>query len=171
MPFKKFFKKFKLPYYKKSGSVKNKPLFITDRKRSVVRQQIRLVADNNAVELVFKRRLYPPKRRDYHSLMNRPTPIRRMFCTSNWKYLNDNRQVFGYKKARRLRSDSWYRQRNLMLVFDLVLQKYRMISLDDYRIMNTFPLETKVDQLQFIDRYKEMGKRKNLKQLTKLFNK
>jgi len=169
--FKRVVTRFGPKHYKSSGSVKNKPLFITDKRRAVNAKQIRLVLEYNAVELVFKRRIFPPKRQSYYGVFNKATPIRRMFCTGNWRFLVENKNVFGYKRSSRKRSDSWYRERGLILVYDLIVQKYRMISLDDYSIMNTFPLEYPKDKKNFIDKYVAMGKKKSFKSLTKLFNK
>ena len=103
--------------------VKNKPLFITDQARKLHRGQVRLFAESNVLELIFKRRINPPKvrnrkykvkgffRKIFKKVFQRKPPgtaIRRILCTADWKYLRDNKRVFNYKTPRGpKRSDGW----------------------------------------------------------------
>ena len=150
--------------------VRNKPLFITDKKRKLHRGQIRFFLEYNAVELVFKRRIFPPKPRRLN--FGKPTPIRRILCTSNWDYLKKNSKVFDFKTPRGpKRPEYWYRKKNLVIVYDLIIQNFRSVSLDDYRIMNSFPLDNDEDQEQFIYKYEIMRKSKGSRKLIRLFHK
>jgi len=150
--------------------IRNKPLYITDRQRKLHRGQIRFFLEYNAVELVFKRRIYPPKPRKF--TFGKPTPIRRIICTSSWVFLKENNKIFNFKRPRGTkRSDQWYRKKNLVIVFDLIIQNFRSISLDDYRIMNSYPLDTKVDRINFTEKYQEMLKHKSKNNLIRLFHK
>ena len=148
----------------------NKPLFITDRRRKIVKQQLRLLLQYNIIELVFQRRIYPPrvKRMRY----GKPTPVRRILCTADWKYLKEFNKVFDWKRPSRGqgRSEKWYRDRNLVIVWDLIIKNYRIISLDDYRIMDSFPIETEHDKNSFIAKYQEMFKRRGKNFLERKLN-
>jgi hypothetical protein len=150
--------------------VRNKPLYITDKQRKLHRGQIRFFLEYNVVEFVFKRRIFPPKPRRLN--FGKPTPIRRIVCTSNWDFLKKNSKVFNFKTPRGpKRPEHWYRKKNLVIVYDLIIQNFRSVSLDDYRIMNSYPIDTELDREKFIDKYTSMYKRKGKNNLIRLFHK
>ncbi len=104
------------------------------------------VFHNNVVELRFVRRT--PK---YNGT------TRRMLCTANWKYLSSvlTRRVFGWSNPKSRRGTSWYKMRRLVIVWDLLINNFRIISLDDWSILGVLPLQSLEDKAQFLVFYNE----------------
>lgn len=152
----------------------NKPLFITDRRRKIAKNQLRLLLQYNVIELIFERRTWPLRAQQMkRHRFGTPTPVRRILCTSDWKYLEEHSREFEYKRprGRNGRSDRYYRQRNLAIVYDIIIKKFRMVNLNDYKIMNSYPLETDKDRDDFMLKYEEMFKRIGNNNLLRKLNK
>jgi hypothetical protein len=144
------------PSFKSKESTSN-PLLI--RKRNKLKfsdSQIRKIVKKDVIEVLFKRRIWPIK----FQAPWQKNETRRMLCSANWEYLKSDKQ-FKWKapKGIRPRTKSWYKKRNLIIVWDLVLRNWRMISLDDYNIVNVYKTTTKEDQANFTRYYKNLMKR------------
>lgn len=99
----------------------------------------------NVVEIKFRRRIKPP------------FPDRRMLCTSNWRFVNSPlvRNLFKYRRPKGPpRGVSWYRAKKLLIVWDLMKLRFRMVSLDRYEIIGFVPAKTLLEQAQFAAFYK-----------------
>ena len=152
----------------KSDGPSNNPLIM--RKRTKLKfkdSEIRKIIQNDVIEVVFKRRIHPV-------LNPKPwqvKPFRRMLATSNFKFVNSASE-FNFKapKGIRKRTKAWYKKRKLIIVWDLVLRTWRMISLDDYDIVNVYKTGSKEGQDKFRKYYKSLMKRGRNK-LKLLFNK
>ena len=157
-----------LPSYdEKDENNKSYFLPLKHRKLAYNNKQIRKIVKKHVIEVKFKRRIWP---------IHIPKPwqknnLRRMLCTSNFKFVSKN-AVFKFKKPLgiRPRSDSWYKKRNLIIVWDMILLDWRMISLDDYDIINVYEINNKKDEDTFIKNYKNLLK-KGRNKLKILFNK
>jgi hypothetical protein len=120
---------------------------------------------NNIVEVRFVRRLEPKE--------TGLRAKRRMLCTQNWRFIYRLYKAFpGYfnfpiiKNKKGVIKKSWYRDRNLTLVWDIVANDIRMISMDDWKIIDAQPFNTGEDLaafMEFFDRY--------LKRITKIAKK
>lgn len=129
--------------------------------------QIRDLVKTNIVEVKFKRRIYPVKNATYQR-----SPLRRMLATSNWKFLNKYASTFKFKppKGTGTRDANWYVERGLIIVYDLITQSWRMISLDKYDVVNIYPIKTDEEQSKYIPYYLNLLKREGRLKLHNKFN-
>jgi hypothetical protein len=155
------------PSFKSKSSPEN-PLLIRNKNKIQFKDsQIKKIVLQDVIEVTFKRRIWPikiqaPWQKKEH---------RRMLCTSNWKYLKSDKQ-FKWVAPRgiRPRSKAWYKKRNLIIVWDLILRNWRMISLDDYTLVNVYQTHTKEQQTNFSRYYKNLMK-KGRNKLKEFYNK
>ena len=156
---------------KAKKDAKKKSFFITrnlkSNKKASLDNMSKLLS-NNVVEIRFKRRIWPIKSSD----AGQGNPWRRMLATSDWKFLQSNKSTFKFKapSGARPRSSKWYKERNLVIVHDLVRQAWRMINLDDYSIISTYPIKTKKQQEEYIKYYERLYKKYGKKKLIGFFN-
>ena len=124
---------------------------------------------NNVVEITFKRRRWPIK----SAGVGQGSPWRRMLATSNWDFLLAHKSTFKFSTptGSKPRSKKWYKERNLVIVQDLVRQDWRMISLDDYEVVKVVSVNTKDQQEEYIKYYKNLFKKYGKKKLIGFFNK
>lgn len=101
----------------------------------------------NVVELRFKRRINPP------------FSTRRMLCTSNWRLVRSPlaRNLFRFTppKGKMRRGMNWYRQRRLLITWDLMKNDWRCISLDSYEIVGFAPAKELLEQAKFVAFYRK----------------
>ena len=137
-------------------------------KGKVPDKAIRDMCSLGVIEVEFKRRIYPIRSPKAYQ----KTKTRRMLCSACWPILDKNKKVFGFKRpiGRINRSPSWYKKRGLVIVFDIILKKYRMISLDKYKVTSFWSLKGKKQLETFIDNYTKMFDKKSIKTLYKYFN-
>lgn len=110
----------------------------------------------NIVELKFTRRIKPnPEKKKLKTGHMKDT--RRMLCTSNWRFIASpmTRNLFKWKKPKSRRGKAWYEQRKLLIVWDLLMNNFRMVSLDDYQIIGYTPVNTLLTQAKFIAFYRQ----------------
>ena len=107
---------------------------------------------SSIVELKFKRRNFPCK--DKKAGHRKST--RRMLCTANWKLISNifTRRLFGWKSPLHRRGPSWYKQRNLLIVWDFMKDDFRIVSLDEWEIIAVFNTTKFFDRAKFIAFYK-----------------
>jgi hypothetical protein len=65
------------------------------------------------------------------------------------------RFIYKWKKPKSKRGKSWYRQRNLIIVWDIIQQGFRMISLDEYIILGYTPVSNFKDKAKFTQFYRK----------------
>ena len=164
-------KKDKKKEKKKKKDDKNKSFFLTKNlksNKSASTSNMAKLLSKNVVEITFKRRRWPLK----HPGEGQGSPWRRMLATSNWDFLQSNKSTFKFKapSGSRSRSSSWYKKRNLVIVHDLVRQAWRMISLDDYKVVKVVSINTKDQQEEYIKYYKTLFKKYGKKKLIGFFN-
>jgi hypothetical protein len=114
---------------------------------------------NNVVEIVFDRKTTPRTR-----TVGRMHNQRRMLCTANWDMIKapvSARATFynWQPPVNKKRGLAWYEQRNIIIVWDMMLLTWRTIPAEDIRIISFFPLggtpqEVKEKQLRFIQFYR-----------------
>ena len=94
---------------------------------------------------------------------------RRMLATSTWGFLSDNTLLFGWKSPKGIapRSKQWYTKRKLVIVQDLIMKSWRMISCDDFKVINWYPLTTIENQETFIKEYQKMIEKYGYRKLQK----
>ena len=131
------------------------PLILRDNKVSKSRNlpltTLHEVFDNNVVELKFNRRTPLSKNKKAGHMK----PTRRMLCTTNWRLISSplTRFIYKWKKPKTRRGRAWYRQRNLIIVWDLMQKGFRMVSLDSYIIVGYTPVSTFTDKVIFTEFY------------------
>jgi hypothetical protein len=152
----------------KSDAPSDNPLFIRKKaKLSYKDKDIRKLVAKNVIEVTFKRRLWPIVSPASWQKKN----TRRMLCTANWKFVQKNKKFkFRPPKGIRPRTKGWYKKRKLVIVWDLILLDWRMISLDDYDVVNVFEADTKKNQETFLKNYTNLLK-KGRNKLKQIFNK
>lgn len=123
---------------------------------------------NSVVEILFKRRKWPIK----SASPGQGNPWRRMLATADWKFLQTNKKLFKFKapSGSRPRSKKWYKEKELVIVHDLIRQSWRMISLDQYDIVKVVPINTKEQQEEYIKYYKRLYKKHGKKKLVGFFD-
>jgi hypothetical protein len=87
--------------------------------------------EHNIVEVKFDRKL-APKPDEKHT--------RRMLCTRNFRFAKKFAEFFGNRvtpyQPKNKRPISWYTSRNIILVFDLLENNYRMIHLKKWKVLD-----------------------------------
>ena len=108
---------------------------------------------NHVVELRFTRR---------HNKMGYKD-TRRMVCTTNWKFLSSvfTRRIFNWNTPKSRRGVSWYKQRNLIIVWDLMVENFRIIPVTDIRFVSAYKCTSLIEKGRFILFY-----RRNIRTLT-----
>ena len=108
----------------------------------------------NVVEFKFRRRSPLLK----NPALGHKSKTRRILCTANWRLINSpiTRLTFKWKapKAKRRRLYSWYKKRNLMIVWDIMFQDFRILSLDDWEIIAAIPVVDLMNKVRFFIFYK-----------------
>ena len=147
--------------------IRKKAFFIQTKniKKDYGNAKIREILKSNIVEVFFKRRIWPVKKATYQK-----SPYRRMLCTSNFDFIKSNSALFQWQTPKSKREPGWYTSRGLCIVWDLVVKKFRMVSLDDYDIINVYPIKTKTDQARYVEYYKNLLKREGRMKLMNSFN-
>jgi len=117
-----------------------------EKRTNLPRKGLEAFFATNVVELSFKRRVKPTwfkkNRKTGHLKYSR-----HMLCTSSWRYISSPlvRHLYKWKKPKTRRGPAWYRKRDLMIVWDILMNQFRMVSLDDYIINGYTPL-TELEQ-------------------------
>ncbi len=92
---------------------------------------------NYIVEVKFLRKLEPDSSRGQKR-------TRRMICTRNFFFAKRFAKHFGQydmpRRPKHKRKKSWYKQREIILVWDLLENKYRMVHLKKWKIMDFIPI-------------------------------
>jgi hypothetical protein len=147
--------------------IRKKAFFIQTRniKKDYGNARIREILATSIIEVFFKRRIWPVKKPTYQK-----SPFRRMMCTSNFDFIKNNSALFQWQTPRSRREKDWYTSRGLCIVWDLIVKKFRMVSLDDYDIINVYKVKAKTDQARFIDYYKNLLKREGRMKIMGFFN-
>jgi hypothetical protein len=82
-----------------------------------------------------------------------------MLATANWGFLKMavRRGTYRWRqpKIKNRRHPSWYRRRNLIIVWDLVQKDFRIVSLDDWDIIAYYPINSAVTQAKFTMFYRK----------------
>ena len=136
---------------------KLKPIVILDNDDSNIRYLTTFQSawdffHKNVAELGFIRRNEPPDRDIGHK-----KNARRMLATANLGIVKQAKTIFDWKPPNGngpKRGFIWCKEHNLMLVWDLMLLKWRMINLNDYIIYSYTPAYKVQDRNNFIKFYK-----------------
>lgn len=107
------------------------------------------------VELVFRRRIKPPKKIKDRKVGHMKI-TRRMLCTAKWDIISNPkfRRLFNWKRPKTHRGKNWYRKRKLVIVWDLMKNNWRMVSTDKYVIQGLFPIMSEEEATQFLAFYR-----------------
>lgn len=110
-------------------------------------KNIQKVFHNNVIELVFKRRTPLPKNKKPGHMRK----TRRMLCTANWRFIRSpiTAKLYKWKKPKHRRGPAYYRNKNLIIVWDIMKADFRIISLDSWRIAGMVPTNTLLDKQKF----------------------
>ena len=119
------------------------------------RKDIEALFENHMVEVVFRRRIKPEKRIKDRKV-GHLKQTRRMLCTAKWSIISSPkfRTLFKWKKPKSRRGKSWYRSRRLVIVWDLMKNAFRMVSLDKYIIQGVFPITSDKEASKFLAFYR-----------------
>lgn len=107
---------------------------------------------SHVVEVKFKRRIYPTKKVG----VGHRRSTRRMLCSSNWRFIASPivKNVFDWKKpVNTPRGYQWYKQRNLVITWDILNQDWRMVNLDQWEIVAAMPVEKLLEKASFLTFY------------------
>jgi hypothetical protein len=107
----------------------------------------------HVVEVKFKRREYP-SRKGNGTGHRRNT--RRMLCSSNWRFIASPivKNVFDWKKPKGpAKGYQWYKQRNLLITWDILNQDWRMVTLDSWEVVAVMPVEKVLQKAEFLAFY------------------
>ena len=152
----------------KSKDVSPNPLFLRKKKKLIFKDsEIKKIVQEDVIEVTFKRRGWPMVNPLSYQKKNR-----RMLATGNWKFVQGNK-IFNFKppKGIRSRSKAYYKRHNMIIVYDLILKNWRIISLDTYNIVNVYKTKTKEEQEKFVTYYTNMVKRVGKNKLKGMFAK
>jgi len=106
----------------------------------------------HVVEVKFKRRIWPTRQTGIGHRRN----TRRMLCSSNWRFIASPivKKVFDWKKpVGPARGYQWYKQRNLIITWDILNQDWRMVNQKDWQIVAAIPVETLMQRASFLSFY------------------
>jgi hypothetical protein len=125
------------------------------QKTNIPRRVLEEFFAQNIVELKFTRRIKPPwykKDRETGHLSYQ----RRMLCTSNWRYIKSPRvrYLYNWKKPKSRRGKAWYRKRKLVIVWDIMMNDWRMVSLDKYKIVGYTSIKSLERQDEWTEFYR-----------------
>ena len=81
-----------------------------------------------------------------------------MLCTANWRFISSplTRKYFNWKRPSSRRGKMWYRQRKLVIVWDIMMNNWRMVSLDKWAIAGYYPAQKMYEKAKFISFYRQM---------------
>jgi hypothetical protein len=146
-----------------------KAKFLKWNPKSVPDTKIRNMCNTGVIEVKFKRRIWPIK----NPRQGQKSPIRRMLATAAFSWVSSNKDITQWvpPKGIRPRTTAWYKERKLIIIWDMILRKFRMISLDDYQVLSFYSLKTKKHQKKFKSEYEKMINHYGYDKLEKWFNK
>ena len=126
------------------------------QKTNIPRKDLEILFATNIVEVVFTRRKKPEwfkKKRSTGHLKYQ----RRMLCTSNWRYIKSPlvRTLFNWQKPKHRRGPAYYRQRGLIIVWDILQNHWRMVSTEKYRIVGYTPITKLRQKEEFTEFYRQ----------------
>lgn len=107
----------------------------------------------NVVELVVLRRVEPPDRGIGHRY-----DYRRMLATSNFGIVKQARVLFRWEPPKGTgvrKTIQWQQERNLILVWDMMLRHWRMVNLDWWIVIGITPGYRFRERNAFIKFYNE----------------
>ena len=132
-----------------------KGAFKPGQRSNLNRRDMEALLENHMVELVFRRRIKPPKKIKDRKI-GHLKQTRRMLCTAKWSIISNPRfrKVFNWKKPKTRRGKAWYRTRRLHIVWDLMKNDFRMISTEKYIISGVFPITTDQEATKFLAFYR-----------------
>lgn len=150
-----------------SEAIRKKAFFIQKPGKEIKfdNSKIRTTLKENIVEVFFKRRVWPVKKATYQR-----SPYRRMLCTANFDFIKANSNLFQWKTPKSKREPGYYTKRNLAIVWDLIVKAWRIVSLDDYDIINTYPIKSSAEKSEYVKYYNNLLKREGRLKLTSKFN-
>lgn len=157
------------PSFKKGDDKPSEnPLFLRKKKKLIFKDsEIKKLLQNDVVEITFKRRGWPMA-----NPLSYQKKTRRILCTANWKFVQKTKSFnFTPPKGIRPRSKAYYKRHNIILVWDLILRGWRIVSLDEYNIVNVYKTKTKEEQEKFVTYYNNMVKRVGRNKLKGMFAK
>ena len=139
--------------------MRRSPLLLRDNKvpkqTGIGRKTLELIFHENVVELTFKRRIKPPwhikDRKRGHMKFDR-----HMLCTANWRMISSPRvrKYFKWKRPKHRRGVTWYRKRKLLIVWDIMMNAFRCISLDAYMVCGFVPVAKLMQRKEFVVWYR-----------------
>jgi hypothetical protein len=105
---------------------------------------------DNVVEVKFVRRGKIPKNPKLRGDGHRKK-TRRMLCTANWRFVRSPvvKKYFKWTKPKKRKGRQYYQKKNLLIVWDLIQQDFRIINLDRWRIAAYVPTTTLLEKGQF----------------------
>lgn len=128
----------------------------SNKKSNFPRKTLEQLFAENIVEVTFRRRHTPP-----WFIKNRSTGHmkfwRRMLCTSNWRYISSplTKELYKWKKPKSHKGKAYYRKHNMIIVWDLMLKHWRIVSLDKYNIVGYYPVSKLIDKAKFTAFYRQ----------------
>ena len=122
---------------------------------NIPRRELELFFALNIVELKFTRRVKPPRKKAERTT-GHMSYTRRILCTSNWRYISSPivRYLYHWKKPKKRRGKAFYRSRKLLIVWDIMKNDWRMVSLDKYKIVGYTSVKSIQDQDTFTKFYR-----------------
>lgn len=126
---------------------------------------------NHVVDLRFVRKTSSIGRSD--SISNQQAgQTRRMVCTCNWKFLSSifTRRIFNWNTPKTRRGISWYKRRNLIIVWDLMVHNFRIIPVGNIRFVSAYKCSSLLEKGRFILFYNKNIKKLSPTQQAKYFN-
>ena len=129
---------------------------IVPQKTNIPRMDLELFFALNIVEIKFTRRIKPDWKKKNRSA-GHLSYQRRCLCTSNWRYIRSPivRHLYDWKKPKTRKGPAWYRKRKLLIVWDILQNDWRMISLDKYTIVGYTLCKTLEQQQEFTVFYRQ----------------
>lgn len=127
-----------------------------EKRNGYSRTEVETLFATHIIELTFRRRILPDKLIKNREIGHMHT-TRRMICTSAFGLISDprHRDLFKWNKPNSKRPKSFYRSKGLIIVWDIMKNKWRIVSLDKYLVSAIFPLQDVKSVAIFIDFYKK----------------
>lgn len=96
---------------------------------------------------------------------------RKMVCTANWRFLSSvfTRWFFKWNTPKSRRGVSWYKRRNLIIVWDLMVQNFRIIPVGDIRFVSAYKCTSLMEKGRFLLFYRNNIRNINSVQEEKYF--
>ena len=126
------------------------------KKTNIPRMELETFFATNICELRFRRRILPAKNKKKRAA-GHASYQRRMLCTSNWRYISSPivRNLYSWKRPSKRRGPAWYRSRSLLIVWDILMNDWRMVSLDKYEILGYVSVQQLEEQMKFTEFYRQ----------------